>query len=66
MSAALTQNHYNTAEEYLTLERSASYKSEFHDGRIYAMTGASRKHNLITVNIGRELSLQLKKRLRAN
>jgi Uma2 family endonuclease len=61
MSAVLTQTHYS-AEEYLTLERKASYKSEFHDGQIHAMTGASRKHNLITINIARELSIQLKKR----
>jgi Uma2 family endonuclease len=61
MSALVTQAHY-TAEDYLTLERSASYKSEFHDGQIYAMTGASRKHNLITVNIAGELHSQLKKR----
>ena len=61
MSAVLENARY-TAEEYLTLERSAAYKSEFHDGQIYAMTGASRMHNLITVNIARELSLQLKKR----
>ena len=61
MSAVLTQTRYTT-EEYLKLERSAAYKSEFHDGQIYAMTGASRKHNLITVNIARELSEQLKKR----
>jgi Uma2 family endonuclease len=61
MSAVLTHTHY-TAEEYLTLERCASYKSEFHDGQIYAMTGASRKHNLVSGNIYRELSLQLKKR----
>jgi Uma2 family endonuclease len=61
MSAVLTQTHY-TAEDYLTLERSASYKSEFHDGQIYAMTGASREHNLVSGNIYRELSLQLKKR----
>jgi Uma2 family endonuclease len=61
MSAVLTQTHY-TAEEYLTLERNASYKSEFHDGQIYAMTGASRKHNLITVNIAGVLRSQLKKR----
>jgi Uma2 family endonuclease len=61
MSAVLTQTHY-TAEEYLALERSASYKSEFHDGQIYAMTGASRKHNLVSGNIYRELSVQLKKR----
>ncbi len=61
MSAVLTQTRY-TAEEYLTLERSSPIKSEFHDGQIYAMTGASRKHNLITVNIAGELRDQLKKR----
>ncbi|WKJ90761.1 Uma2 family endonuclease [Methylomonas montana] len=61
MSAVLQQTHY-TAEEYLSLERSASIKSEFHDGQIYAMTGASRAHNLITINIARELSQQLKQR----
>ena len=61
MSAIPTQTHY-TAEEYLALERSASTKSEFHDGQIYAMTGASRKHNLVSGNIYRELSLQLEKR----
>lgn len=61
MSAVLKQTHH-TAEEYLTLERSASSKSEFHDGQIFAMTGASRAHNLITVNIGGELRNQLKTR----
>jgi len=61
MPAVLTQAHY-TAEEYLTLERSASSKSEFHDGQIYAMTGASREHNLVTINIAGELRSQLKKR----
>ncbi len=61
MSAVLTPTHY-TAEDYLTLERSASCKSEFHDGQIYAMTGASREHNLVSGNIYRELSQQLKKR----
>ncbi len=61
MSAVVKQYHY-TAEEYLVLERSASIKSEFHDGQVYAMTGASRAHNLIAINIGRELSQQLKKR----
>lgn len=61
MSAGIQQTHY-TAEEYLALERSASIKSEFHDGQIFAMTGASREHNLISVNISRELSQQLKTR----
>jgi len=61
MSTILQQILYS-AEEYLTLERSASSKSEFHEGQIFAMTGASRKHNLVSGNIYRELSLQLKKR----
>ena len=61
MSAVPTQTRY-TADEYLQLERKAAYKSEFHDGQIYAMTGASRKHNLVCVNICRELSQQLKNR----
>ncbi|MGZ8223504.1 MAG: Uma2 family endonuclease, partial [Methylobacter sp.] len=61
MSSVLTQTHY-TAEDYLTLERSASCKSEFHDGQIHAMTGSNRKHNLVSGNICAELSLQLKKR----
>lgn len=61
MSAVLQQTHY-TAEEYLALERNASSKSEFHDGQIFAMTGASREHNLISVNIASELHRQLKNR----
>jgi len=61
MSAVLKQP-YISAEDYLKMERSTSSKSEFHDGQIYAMTGASRKHNLASGNIYRELSQQLKKR----
>jgi Uma2 family endonuclease len=51
---------YVTPEEYLALERKADYKSEYLHGEIFAMTGASRKHNLITVNILREVSHQLR------
>ncbi len=61
MSALLPKTHY-TVEDYLTLERSASYKSEYRDVQIYAMNSTSRKHNLVSGNIYRELSLQLKKR----
>jgi Uma2 family endonuclease len=61
MSTVFKQTHYSE-EDYLVLERNALYKSEFHDGEIFAMTGASRKHNLVSGNIYRELSLQLKKR----
>ena len=49
-----------TSEEYLSIERRAEYKSEFFKGEMFAMVGASRKHNLINTNVTRELSRQLK------
>jgi Uma2 family endonuclease len=51
-----------TPEEYLLLEREAEHKSEYFDGEIFAMSGASERHNLIVTNLVRELSLQLKGR----
>lgn len=38
-------------EDYLTQERSAEFKSEYYNGSVYAMAGASRKHNQITSNL---------------
>jgi Uma2 family endonuclease len=54
--------HYVTPEEYLALERAAETKSEYLDGEIIGMTGASRRHSLITVNVGAELNRQLRSR----
>lgn len=48
-----------TPAEYLALERRAREKSEYVNGRIYAMSGASRLHSLIVVNILRVVSTQL-------
>jgi Uma2 family endonuclease len=48
--------------EYLELERKAEFKSEYLDGTIVPMPGATREHNLIETNIVRELSLQVKDR----
>jgi Uma2 family endonuclease len=50
---------YITPEEYLELERKADYKSEYLHGEVFAMTGASRQHNLIGANISRTLGNQL-------
>ena len=47
-------------EEYLRRECQAEYKSEYLNGEIFAMSGARRAHNLITTNISRELSGQLR------
>jgi Uma2 family endonuclease len=51
---------YITPEEYLAFERTAETKNEYVNGEIFAMTGASRKHNPIAGNIFGELREQLK------
>ncbi len=51
-----------TPEDYLALERSADFKSEYFNGETFAMTGASRAHNTIVLNIGSEIRQQLKQR----
>jgi len=50
-----------TPEEYLAIEREAEFKSEYFDGEMFAMTGASRKHNLISLNVAASLHNRLKK-----
>ena len=51
-----------TQAEYLELERKAPVHSEYIDGRMFAMSGASRRHNLITMNLSAALHGQLKDR----
>lgn len=58
----MSANPKLTAEAYLEQERRAETKSEFVDGEIFAMTGASPAHNLICGNLIRELGNQLKTR----
>ena len=50
------------SEEYLVIDRQSEHRNEYFDGEIFAMTGASRKHNLITANVTSLLHLQLKDR----
>lgn len=49
-------------EEYLLRERQAEYRHEYVAGQIVAMSGASRRHNLISFNMAREVSSRLKGR----
>lgn len=53
---------YLTPQEYLAVEREAEVKSEYFNGEMFAMSGASRKHNLIVTNIVAELRQQMKGR----
>lgn len=56
------REHWISPEEYLELERQAETKSEYWNGEIYAMAGASRNHTLIAANVIASLHLQLKRR----
>jgi Uma2 family endonuclease len=58
-TAALTRY---TPEEYLALERHAEFRSEYLDGRIIAMTGASPEHLDVVLNVGSELRSRLRPR----
>lgn len=49
-----------TATEYLAIEERAERKSEFYDGEMFAMAGASREHNILTRNLVIELGSRLK------
>lgn len=49
-------------EQYLEAERRAETKSEYLNGQIFAMTGASRAHNLVVTNLVGELRTQLRGR----
>lgn len=59
--STVAQQRY-TPEEYLALERKSEFKSEYVNGRIYAMTGASREHNLIAGNVFARLHARLRGR----
>ena len=58
---ALPKLIYN-AEEYLALEETADYRSQFYNGEIFAMAGASRRHNTIAMNTAGDLHFQLRSR----
>lgn len=51
-----------TSDEYLALERGASHKSEFCQGRMFSMAGAGEAHVLIVSNVVAALHGQLRRR----
>jgi Uma2 family endonuclease len=54
------EKFYLSALEYLAIERAAETKSEYFDGEMFAMAGASPKHSLITANVTGEMWRRLK------
>lgn len=51
-----------TYEEYVAGERTSEVKHEYVAGELFAMSGARRAHNLVTVNISTSLTTQLRER----
>ena len=51
-----------TPEQYLEIERQAASKSEYWQGEMFAMAGASREHNLLAGNLYVSLHQQLRRR----
>ena len=51
-----------TPAEYLAIERAAETRSEYFDGEMFAMSGASRAHNRISGNLLRRIDEQFDER----
>jgi len=51
-----------SAAEYLARERAAETKSEYYAGEVFAMTGASLRHNRVVANLMHVLTTQLRTR----
>ena len=58
MSTAATKQRL-TPEEYLAIEALATVKSEYRDGKMYAMSGASFEHTAIASNTQGQMYLRL-------
>jgi Uma2 family endonuclease len=56
---ATLPNSLLTEEQYLEIERLAEFKSEFHDGQMFAMSGGSLNHSLISTRMSALLDRQM-------
>ncbi len=55
------EKKYYTPEEYLALEETEDYKSEYYNGEIFAMAGGSANHNRIAGNFYAVLNVAFEK-----
>jgi len=58
--SALPKPHKLTAAEYFEIDARNERKSEFYDGEMFLMAGASREHNILTRNLAIEIGSRLK------
>jgi Uma2 family endonuclease len=52
-----TARKFYTVAEYLALEDAADYKSEYFQGEIFAMAGATYNHDVISLNLASALNI---------
>ena len=57
MGFAEAKQAYISEEEYVQGEEFSALKHEYLDGQVYAMAGASDKHNLICSNVNAFLNI---------
>lgn len=50
---------YLSLEEYFKFDEASEIRHEYFQGAIFAMTGASENHNLISMAVGRNIDIQL-------
>lgn len=62
MAAYAQRKPYIPPEDYLEIERAADSKSEYLNGEMWAMSGATESHTVIVSNLIRELGNQFKGR----
>lgn len=49
-----------SVEEYLESEKDGTIRHEYVDGEVYAMSGASKRHNRVATNLTIQLSARLR------
>ncbi len=54
------RTNFLTPEQYLEIERKAEFKSEYYQGEMFEIPGATLPHNQISVNITSVLHSQLR------
>ena len=53
---------YYSPEEYLALETTADYRSEYHDGEIIPMAGGKPNHNQLAINLTSAINYHFRKK----
>jgi Uma2 family endonuclease len=62
MAGQVQSQAWISPEEYLSIERRATYRSEYLNGEMFAMAGATRQHNRISSNVVSEINQHIKPR----